>query len=538
MQQETLVSIEQLSLVYHSLEQTHKALDKVSLKLSVGKSMGLVGESGSGKSTIAHALLGLLPTQAKIESGSIRAMGHDLLSNHSKAQAQLRGRDISMIFQDPMSSLTPHMTIEKQMIEPLIMVQKLTLQEARLKALELLEDVEISNPELVLKRYPHECSGGMCQRIMIAIALSAKPQLLVADEPTTALDVTTQATILKIIKDLQHKHNMALLFVSHDLGVIKEVCDEISVMHQGKIIEQGACRDILHSPQKDYTKNLIAAIPKLKGPKPDYLPNPQNHPLSDKPALKSEEVLLNIKDLSVEYPSQSLFGVSEPFKAVKQVSFSLNEGSILGIVGESGSGKSTTAKAIAGLINSSTGTITFQNQLLKGIHPDIQMIFQDPAASLNPRMTVGRNISEPLIHIKGTQPIHEKVIELLKCVDLTPEYYHRYPHELSGGQQQRIGIARALASNPKLIICDEPVSALDVSIQAQVLNLLKHLQRTFNLSLLFITHDISVVRFIADEIIVMKTGEIVERGETESLLNNPNHHYTKELLSAVPQMDL
>lgn len=537
MQNHSLVSIENLSLSYHSLEHRHKALDNVQLHLFAGKSMGLVGESGSGKSTIAHALLGLLPSQAKIESGSIKALGHDLLNLPSTSNHPLRGKDISMVFQDPMSSLTPHMNIEQQMIEPLMLIKKMSHQEACQKSLQLLADVEIPHPELVIQRYPHECSGGMCQRIMIAIALSADPQLLVADEPTTALDVTTQATILKIIKGLQKKHNMSLLFVSHDLGVIRQVCDEISVMHEGKIIEQGPCMDILKAPKEEYTKKLIAAIPKLHGPKPEYLPNPQKITLAPEPVPGNDQILLEVKNLSVEYPSQSLFGASKPFKAVQNISFELNKGKILGIVGESGSGKSTTAKAIAGLIQPSSGNLSYNNLPLKGIHPDLQMIFQDPASSLNPRMTVGRNISEPLLHQTREQAIHERVIELLNHVNLSEDYYHRYPHELSGGQQQRIGIARALASNPKLIICDEPVSALDVSIQAQVLNLLKHLQRTFNLSLLFITHDISVVRFIADEIIVMKSGEIVERGHTEELLHAAQHDYTKQLLSAVPMMD-
>ena len=535
-----LVKIENLSLTYYSRESAHKALTNVSLELYRGETIGLVGESGSGKSTIAHALLGLLPKQAKIESGNIHAFDRDFLDSKLNAQKKLRGRDISMIFQDPMSSLTPHLSIGKQMIEPLIQIKKLTHEQACQKSIDLLRDVDIPDPENVYHKYPHECSGGMCQRVMIAIALSSEPQLLVADEPTTALDVTTQATILKILKQLQKKHQMTLLFVSHDLGVIHQVCDKISVMHNGKIVEQGNKDLILSSPRQDYTKNLIASIPRLEGEQLDYLPKSDiSFQLAEKPNLtETTTPLLKVDGLSIEYSSNGLFSRSKTFKAVKNVNFELQAGKILGIVGESGSGKSTTAKAIAGLLKYQSGQIVYKEQLIKNIQPDIQMIFQDPAASLNPRMTVGRNISEALIHKNiSSHEIQIKVLELLEQVHLAEHYSNRYPHELSGGQQQRIGIARALAANPKLLICDEPVSALDVSVQAQVLNLLKHLQRNLSLSMLFITHDISVIRFIADKLIVMKSGEVVEAGNTETILKHPQQSYTKNLLASVPKIN-
>ena len=532
-----LVTIENLSLNYHSREVIHPALININLSIKAGETLGLVGESGSGKSTLAHALLNLLPPQAKIHSGKITAFNQEI-KQHSSESNLLRGQDISMIFQDPMTSLTPHMTILEQMIEPLIHVHHISKEQAKLKARNLLESVELPNPDLVLKKYPHELSGGMSQRVMIAIALSSEPKLLIADEPTTALDVTTQATILKIIKKLQQEQNMALLFVSHDLGVIHQVCDRICVMNKGKLVEEGTAMEVLSQPKENYTQGLIASIPRLKGEKLEQLPSIAPIEMPPKPDISTTNIL-SVKDLLVEYTSKGLFSSSKPFKAVNSISFQMNEGEILGIVGESGSGKSTTAKAISGLIPYQSGEVQYRSKRLNGLHPEIQMIFQDPASSLNPRMNIGRNIAEGLIYKKthSKEDIFKKCIELLKLVDLPEDYYHRYPHELSGGQKQRIGIARALASAPKLLICDEPVSALDVSIQAQVLNLLKKLQRSLNLSMLFITHDISVVRFIADKLIVMKTGEIVEAGQVDSLLENPKETYTRTLLSSVPQMD-
>jgi len=529
----SIVDIEHLSLSYRSRQSSHSALSAVSLNLKQGEALGLVGESGSGKSTLAHAIINLLPPQAHIESGKVR-----LFQQEGFKKRLFQGRDIAMIFQDPMSSLTPHLTIAAQMLEPMIHVKGMSLSQATQRALSLLGDVNIHQPEQVLKKYPHELSGGMCQRIMIAIALSAEPLLLIADEPTTALDVTTQATILHILKDLQLKHNMALLFVSHDLGVIHQVCDRVCVMHKGQIVEQGSTKDILKNPKQPYTKSLIASIPRLTGPKLDYLPSQElfNTP----PHSKNPDAapLLSVEQLCVSYSTPSLFGAKK-FKTLNELSFNMVEGEILGIVGESGSGKSTLAKALCGLIPTDSGKVTYRSAPLKGIHPDLQMVFQDPSSSLNPRMTIGGNIAEALKYRQSlsSQDRRARCNQLLEQVNLPPEFYHRYPHELSGGQKQRVGIARALADSPKLLICDEPVSALDVSIQAQVLNLLKHLQRSLNISMIFITHDISVVRFIADRLIVMTQGSIVEIGATEQLLTNPQHDYTKSLLNSVPDIN-
>lgn len=481
----------------------------------------------------------------------------------------IRGNEISMIFQEPMTSLNPVFSCGNQVMEAIVLHQKISKEEARQKTIDLFDTVQLPSPSLIYERYPHQLSGGQKQRVMIAMAMSCNPSLLICDEPTTALDVTVQKNILQLIKDLQQQKSMGVIFISHDLGVVAEIADKIIVMYKGGIVEKGAPINIYKKPQHPYTKALLACRPALhtKGERlpvvsdfidgklinineelPDTALSNQAIILPFNEANATTKPLLSVQNLKVWFPAKrQIFGRTKVFiKAVDDVSFDLYEGETLGLVGESGCGKSTLGRSILQLIEPTAGTIFFKGENLAkaskekliNLRKDMQIIFQDPYSSLNPRMTIGRAIAEPL-HVHGVvenkRDKKEKVIELLEKVNLSPDFYHRYPHEFSGGQRQRIVIARALALRPSFIICDERVSALDVSIQAQVLNLLNDLKKEFRFTCIFISHDLSVVRYISDRIMVMNQGKIEETGNAEDIYIHPTSPYTRKLIESIPK---
>ena len=532
----SLLKVENLKIHFHTRYGITRAVDGINFDLEQGKTLGIVGESGSGKSVACLSLLGLLPTPpARIEDGTALFDGIDLLHTSETEMRRIRGNRISMIFQDPMTSLNPYLTIETQLLEPLKIHMNLSRKTARDRAITMLEEVGIPDPRQRLKSYPHEFSGGMRQRVMIAMALSTEPDIIIADEPTTALDVTIQAQILELIKSLQKKYGIATIFVTHDLGLISGIADYMLVMHDGAAVEQGHPDDIFQHTKHPYTKKLIQSIPhtgKTSGPPVDYA-------TSDRPYLKIEKV-------KVAFPSYTggLFsGKRQEFTAVDEVSLALRKSEILGLVGESGSGKSTLARSIVRLVNVSSGNITLENRILTELEgnelnaarPEFQMIFQDPYASLNPRMTVYDCLAEALRRRRkiSRDTLLAEVLRLMQDVSLLPDHIRKYPHEFSGGQRQRIAIARALALQPKLIIADEPVSALDVTVQAQILDLLLNINKKYHTSMIFISHDLSVIRYIADRTAVMYQGKLVELGDTETVFNHPKHPYTKTLLSAI-----
>lgn len=509
---------------------TVAAVNNVSFTLNQGETMALVGESGSGKSITSTAAIGLLPELAH-STGSIRWHGgagdEDLLTVSRQRLRAIRGNEISMIFQEPMTSLNPLHRIGKQIREVLHKHTKLRGRDSYLRVLALLEQVGIPEPERRVDSYPHELSGGQRQRVMIAMALACEPKLLIADEPTTALDVTVQAQILALLKDLQARYGMAILFITHDLGVVRHLADRVCVMQHGKIVESGATNTLFQSPQHPYTQMLIAANPSgQKAPVPDTAP-----------------VLLTASNLSVRFAiKKQLFGPNRYFEAVKNINLTLRKGQTLGIVGESGSGKTTLGRALLRLVKSH-GKIRFDDidvaQLdragMRPIRARMQVVFQDPFGSLSPRMTVGEIIGEGLrVH----QPLltraerDTQVIQSLEEVALDPAHRHRYPHEFSGGQRQRIAIARALVVKPEFLLLDEPTSALDRSVQMTIIELLRDLQQRHQLTYLFISHDLAVVRALADEVIVMRQGEIIEQNDTQSLFNAPRQTYTSELMRA------
>jgi len=563
-----LLSVRNLSVEFGRELGAFRAVKNVSFDVQPGKTLAVVGESGSGKSVTSLAIMRLTDySGGRIVSGEVllrRGDGDsiDLVKARDEELRAIRGKDIAMIFQEPMTSLNPVFTIGNQIAEALMLHEGLTAGEAQLRAKELLRKVRLPDADRLLERYPHQLSGGMRQRVMIAMALACNPKLLIADEPTTALDVTIQAQILNIIRDLQAEMGTAVIFITHDMGVVAEMADDVVVMWKGEKVEQAPVREVFASPGHPYTRALLSAVPRLgslKGqPYPKRMPvmvldggaPKQIGDMHEQKTADYTKPLLEVEKLTTRFDvGKSFFGrVTHRVHAVEEVSFEIYPGETLALVGESGSGKSTIGRTLQQLVEPTSGTVRFDGRDMaamshaerRRLRQDIQYIFQDPFASLDPRHTVGYSIAEPIVvHglIKDRKAIERRVHELLEQVGLQPQHAKRYPHEFSGGQRQRVCIARALASNPRLIIADESVSALDVSIQAQIVNLLMELQEKRELSYLFITHDMAVVEKISHRVAVMYLGQIVELGTRQAIFENPQHSYTRKLLSAVPVAD-
>lgn len=516
-----------------------KAVDDVSFRIEAGEVLALIGESGSGKSMTALSIMRLLPNNAEYGSNSkILLHSQDLLNLTEKEMRKVRGRSIAIIFQDPMTSLNPVLTVGAQITESLVLHQDLHGRACYIEALRLLDAVRMPNAVQQYKVYPHELSGGMQQRVMIAMALAGKPDLLIADEPTTALDVTTQAQILQLLKEIQRQENMAMLLISHDLAVASQMADKIAVMRSGKLIEQNSSTAFFRQPQDPYSQRLLQSVPSMFG-------------YSTEQIQPTENPVLDVQDLQVYFPIKEglLRRTTDYVKAVDGVSFTVNAGETLAIVGESGCGKTTLGKAILSLIPATDGKVIFSDTDLVKLRQskwrkyrgDLQIVFQDPFASLDPKRRIIDSLEEGLLALNkgGSQSQRYELLDtLLMQVGLKPEHKLRYPHEFSGGERQRLCIARALSVNPKLVICDEPTSSLDVSVQAQVLKLLQDLQKDRGLSYIFISHDLKVVSMLAHRVAIMYKGKIVETGLTQEVLKNPQHAYTRELLAAVPQIKI
>jgi len=556
---QSLLSIRNLSVEFISGEGPVNAVKDISFDVNPGEILAIVGESGSGKSVTALSLLQLNPSPPAVYSpGEILFRDKenitDLLKADRKTLRQIRGNRIAMIFQEPMTSLNPVITCGKQVAEAIRTHKKLDASTARKQTIEWFEKVRLPEPSAIYNRYPHELSGGQKQRVMIAMAMCCDPAVLICDEPTTALDVTVQRTILELIRDLQQRTGMSVIFITHDLGVVGEIADRALVMYKGEIVEAGPTDKIFRYPENEYTKALIACRP-INHKRGERLPvvsdfmskEKISYPLL-KPLTPSKDVLLEVRDLSVWFPTRrSLLGKPGSWvRAVDGVSFEVYKGETLGLVGESGCGKTTLGRTILGLIKPNDGHIYyngkdlagFSRNELKPFRREMQIVFQDPYSSLNPRITIGDAIEEPIkVHgiSKNAKERRELVKDLLKKVDLNPGYYNRYPHEFSGGQRQRIVIARALALEPSFLVCDESVSALDVSVQAQVLNLLNDLKREYGFTIIFISHDLSVVRYISDRMIVMEAGKIVESGPSDKIYTSPSSPYTKKLIESIPK---
>lgn len=575
-----LLEIKNLSLDFVSESGTTNALTNISLSVNRGEVVALVGESGSGKSVTALSILQLIPSPpAKYISGEIlfaenEADTIDLLKRNRYEMQDIRGNKIAMIFQEPMTSLNPVLTCGDQVMEAILCHKKVSKADAKLQTISWFEKVKLPNPDAVFSRYPHQLSGGQKQRVMIAMAMCCEPSLLICDEPTTALDVTVQRTILELIRELQQQSNMGVIFITHDLGVVAEIADRAVVMYKGEIVEQNTVKEIFTNAQHPYTKALLACRPVnhergkrlpivsdflsaegisnlelvIKKPVLTKEIDPEQRINSQLPIPNSTATLLSAQNLSVWFPTRkTIFGKSlSTTKAVDDVSFEVYKGETLGLVGESGCGKTTLGRTLLRLIEPTSGKIIYngidltakKRDELQTLRKEVQIVFQDPYSSLNPRITIGSAIAEPMkVHgiFPGDKQRKEKVTELLEKVNLKAEHFNRYPHEFSGGQRQRIVIARALALNPSFIVCDEPVSALDVSVQAQVLNLLNDLKKEFGFTVIFISHDLSVVRYISDRIIVMNKGKIEESGMADEIYFNPRSDYTKRLIASIPK---
>ncbi|WP_339716787.1 ABC transporter ATP-binding protein [uncultured Sneathiella sp.] len=535
-----MLSIKDLSVSFKTRRGTVDAVRGVSLDVPKGQILGIVGESGSGKSVTSYALMRILDRGGVIRQGEINYSGIDLRHATERQMAEIRGREISMIFQNPRAALNPIRKVGHQLEDVLRQHAQATRYTAKEKAIEALEAVKIKNAAERYNAYPFELSGGMCQRVVIAIALACNPKLLIADEPTTGLDITTQKAVMDLVLELIRDREMSAILITHDLGLATEYCDQISVMKNGEVVEQGTPQKIFSSPEHPYTQKLVKATPSKGSSIRDLLPDGANSPLP--PRQISEVPLIEVEDLRKTY-----IGKSGPVDAVKGVSFKIFEGQTVGLVGESGCGKSTTSSMLVRLLDSSSGSILFNGEDLTKVpakafakdprRTDIQMVFQDATDSLNPRFTSRQSIADPLkqlLKLHGAA-LNERIVELASLVGLPSHLLDRFPHQLSGGQKARVGIAKAISVNPKFLILDEPTAALDVSIQAIVLNLLADLRVKLGMSFLFVSHDLQVVKLLSDYVIVMRDGEIVEQGATDIVMNQPSSEYTRTLLSTVPK---
>jgi peptide/nickel transport system ATP-binding protein len=567
-----LLSITNLQVDFKTEEGKVTAVKDLSFDLMQGEILGIVGESGSGKSVSSMAIMGILSKMASIPNGSIRYFGGseegvDLVNLEEKEYRKIRGAEISMIFQEPMTSLNPVIRCGDQVVESIMLHQKLNYVAAKTQTIQLFEEVKLPRPEKIFSSYPHQISGGQKQRVMIAMAISCKPKLLIADEPTTALDVRVQKTILEILLELQKKYGMSIIFITHDLGVIAEIAEKVLVMYRGEMVESGTLDELFNHSQKPYTQGLLNCRPRTDVRNKqlptvnDYLNlNPEEiaekmTPITAKERKEAHRILydqpplLQVQNLSTSYVAErNIFGkVTSKVYAVNEVSFDVFQGETLGLVGESGCGKTSLGRTILQMIPSESGRVLYNGldlaklnrEQLRQLRREIQIIFQDPYSSLNPRLSIGDAILEPMtVHgiLGSKKERRNKVIELLERVNLSESQYNRYPHEFSGGQRQRIVIARSLALNPKFIVCDESVSALDVSVQAQVLNLLNELKQEFGFTYVFISHDLSVVKYMSDRILVMQNGKIVELGEADTLYDHPEQEYTRSLIAAIPKL--
>ena len=562
----TLLQINNLEIEFPSRKSVLRAVDNVSLSLEKGDILGIVGESGAGKSTVGNALIGLLEPPGQMTKGEIFLDGNRIDNLPDSEKQKIRGKEIGMIFQDPLTSLNPLQTIENQLVETINLHLELGENDARQRAVELLDQVGIPDPDVRVKQYPHQFSGGMRQRVVVALALCAEPNLIIADEPTTALDVSIQAQILDLMRGLCKEKQVGMVIITHDMGVIADITDRVAVMYRGRLVEHGATEKILGNPDHPYTQSLISAVPRpdiklIRFPQVTYIEDVAEKnteiDITEHWLGKAREYetapgpLVELKNISMRFTTKPAFLRKNRIflDAVNNVSLDINEGEVFGLVGESGSGKSTVARIICGLYTPVSGAINFagieltalkKQRDLDPFRKQMQMIFQDPYSSLNPRMRVLDIVAEPILFHQLAETRREVEIivkDLLEHVGLGAQSSVRYPHEFSGGQRQRISIARALATRPRFLICDEPTSALDVSIQAQILNLLKDLQEELGLTMLFISHDLPVIRQICDRVGVMKDGFLCEMKETEVLFENPEHEYTQHLLNLMPRLE-